>query len=358
MAIRKGADIIVTLDADNYTNKGFEDYIEDSMTKENGIFMCPLSIGRGHHSIRIKPRGVAGRLVIRSQDFLKIGGYDESYDTWHGEDVDIVARLRRIGLHPKPIDRKHLDCITHLSGLRFKEYPHAQELYENDQVVARISKEKHTVVNYGKIGCGTVTRRNGTTLTLEPVPTRIFGIGYHRTGTTSLAKAFEILGFDTFHFDSGDKARDIYDEMIGLGKSITLERYYALCDSPIPILYKQLDEAYPNSKFILTVRDHNGWLESVEWLFSKKNPERWTWDKWPVSNILHRAMYGRTDFEKAVMSDSYHKHNEEVVRYFSDRPNDLLVMDTNNPSFEWLARFLGQPVPSVPYPWAGQSKTC
>ncbi len=355
LAIRKGADILVTLDADNYTGKGFEDYIRDTMSKETGIFLCPLAIGKGHHSIRIKPRGVAGRLVIRSQDFVKAGGYDETYDTWRGEDVDLVARLRRMGLHPHTIDKKYLDCIMHQHGLRFKEYPHAQELYENDKVVARISLEKQTIVNYGKIGCGKVTRRNGTVLILDPIPTRIFGIGYHRTGTTSLAKAFDILGFDSFHFNSGDKARDIYEEMSEFGRSTTLERYYALCDSPMPILYKQLDKAYPGSKFILTVRDHNDWLESVEWLFSYKNPERWTWDRWPISNILHRVMYGRTDFEKAVMSDSYRKHNEQVVKYFSNRPHDLLVMDTNHPSWEELAGFLDQPVPPVPYPWNGRS---
>lgn len=353
LAIRKKADIIVTLDADNYTGKGFEDYIRDVMSRESGIFLCPLSIGHGHHSIRIRPRGVAGRLVIRAQDFIKAGGYDESYDTWHGEDVDLVARLRRMGLHPRAIDKRYLDCITHMHGLRFKEYPHARELYENDQVVTRISKEKHTVVNYGIIGCGTVTRTNGDAITLGPIPTRVFGIGYHRTGTTSLSKAFQILGFDTFHFESGDKARDIYNEMLAHGKSTALEHYYALCDSPIPVLYKLLDKAYPNSKFILTVRDHNSWLESVEWLFSHKNPDRWTWDRWPISNILHTAMYGRSDFEKAVMADSFRSHNEEVVRYFSGRNNDLLVMDTNKPSWEWLATFLGQPVPPVPYPHEG-----
>jgi hypothetical protein len=354
LAIRKGADVLVTLDADNFTGKGFEDFIRQAMTKEAGIFLCPLAIGRGHHSIRIRPRGVAGRLAVRAQDFLKLGGYDEHYDTWRGEDVDLVHRLRRIGLHPRPIDRKYLDCITHMAGLRFKEYPHARELYENDRVVAGISDEKHTVVNYGKIGCGTVARGNGTLIRLGPVPTRVFGIGYQRTGTTSLAKAFEIFGFDSFHFESGNKARDIYDEMLASGRSTTLERYYALCDSPIPLLYKQLDKAYPGSKFILTVRHEQRWLDSVAWLFSDKNPDRWTWDRWPISNRLHQALYGCTGFNAKAMFHSYRKHNEEVARYFSHRPHDLLVMDPERPSWEWLAGFLGQPVPNIPYPWKGQ----
>lgn len=356
LAIRKGADIIVTLDADNYTGQGFEDFIESEFEKFKGIFLCPLTIGHGHHSIRIRPRGVAGRLVIRAQDFIKAGGYDEKFDTWHGEDVDIVARLRRIGFHPRPIPKRYLNAITHLAGLRFKEYPGAQELYENDEVVQRISNEKHRIVNYGKIGCGTVSRRDKSRITLEPIPTRIFGIGFQRTGTTSLAKAFEIFGFDTFHFESGDKARDIWEEMKKYGSSPMLERYYALCDSPIPILYQQLDKAYPNSKFILTVREECGWLSSIQWLFSYKNPERWTWDKWPISNRLHEVMYGRCDFNKKAMLSAYRKHNKEVIEYFEHRPNDLLVIETNEPSLEKLAKFLGQTVPEVPYPWLGKGQ--
>lgn len=351
LAIKDGADVVVTLDADNFTHKGFEDYIQLAIGK--GVFLCPFIVGHGGDSIRIAPRGVAGRLVIRAQEFIKIGGYDEQYDTWRGEDVDIVARLQRVGFDAESIPKQYLDAIKHMSGLRFKEYPHAAK-YETDEEVRAIKLKTNTVVNYGNFGCGEAIRSDGKKVQLDPLPTRIFGIGMQRTGTTSLAHAFRILGFDTFHFESGDKARDIWDEMTTFGSSRTLERYYALCDMPIPMLYKQLDKAYPNSKFILTIRDEDSWIKSMEWLFSDKNPDRWTWDKWPISHRMHQALYGTRHFNEKIMRKIYRRHNDEVIEYFKDRPNDLLVLWKH--SWDLLCPFLGQPVPKKPYPWKNPSR--
>ena len=45
------------------------------------------------------------------------------------------------------------------------------------------------------------------------------------------------------------------------------------------------------------------------------------------------------------------RHNAEVVEYFKDRPDDLLVMDiTKEDPWPRLCAFLGEPVPSVPFP--------
>lgn len=54
-----------------------------------------------------------------------------------------------------------------------------------------------------------------------------------------------------------------------------LERHYALCDPPIPILYEKLDQAYPGSKFILTVRNEDKWLTSVRNHWSREHPRPW-----------------------------------------------------------------------------------
>lgn len=350
--ILEGADILVTLDADNFTGANFEQFIADAFARERNIFLCPRIVGQGYGAVRIAPRGVAGRLAVRVQDFLKAGGYDMQYETWRGEDVDLVARLRRMGFAPRFIDPVHLNAIRHGADLRFAEYPHARQ-YENDGEIALINNAKNTVVNFGNFGCGTVYRHPGMEPhVLRPMPTRIFGIGLQRTATTSLHEASKILGLDSFHWDTGDKARDIWDEMNTFGKSWTLERYYALSDNPIPLLYKQLDAAYPGSKFILTVRDEDVWLKSIEQLWDYgQNPHRWEWDVWPISNRLHHALYGRTDFDRETMLARYRRHNAEVMSYFRDRPDDLLVMDmTAGAGWPELCRFLGEPVPAMAYP--------
>lgn len=365
-AILEGADTLVTLDADNFTGPGFCEYILRRLgCKSRWEFLCPgmekRSDGRylrGPDGARVfRPRGIAGRLVIRAQDFIKAGGYDNEFDTWRGEDMDLLFRLLRMGYIAQDIDPAYINAIPHGSGLRFKEYRHAQQ-YETDRELDAIRKRATTVVNYGRFGCGTVCRNFGLDpIQLEPLPTRIFGVGMQRTATTSLHKAFEILGFDSFHWERGDLARDIWNEMNGAGRSTTLERYYALCDNPIPPLYDKLDRAYPGSKFILTVCEEEKWLRSVERLWNPAtNPNRWEWDVYPFTNVMHLALYGQTTFDREVFRARYRKHNADVKEYFKGRPNDLLVMDMD---FGWpvegnnwplLCNFLDRPIPPVPYP--------
>jgi N-terminal domain of galactosyltransferase len=130
LAIREGADILVTLDADNFTGEDFEGFVAEKM-KEPGVFLCP-----DHAGIRElswdpdagRPnRGFAGRLAVRAQDFIKAGGYDENYDTWRGEDIDFNARMGRMGYQMRFIPNQYLKTIPHSAAVRFKEYPHAQQ---------------------------------------------------------------------------------------------------------------------------------------------------------------------------------------------------------------------------------------
>ena len=120
---------------------------------------------------------------------------------------------------------------------------------------------------------------------------------------------------------------------------MTLERYYAASDMPIPLLYKKLDKAYPGSKFILTIRDEEKWLKSVERLWDAEyNPTRWQWDVWPISNRLHKALYGRTDFDaETMLADVSTAQCRGAGVFQVSRPDDLLVM---NMEHEWLGRAL------------------
>ena len=228
---------------------------------------------------------------------------------------------------------------------------HARRYEANDSW--RIpGRQTGTVANYGKFGVGTVYRNGDPTpIELGPVPTRVFGIGLHKTATTSLHKAFQLLGYDSLHWGASE-APLVWEEVNAAGRSKTLERFYAACDLPIPLLYHKLDQAYPGSKFILTVRDEAEWLRSVERLWDERyNPTRWQWDVWPISNRLHHALYGRIDFDPATMLGRYRRHNAEVKEYFRTRPQDLMVMDLSaGAGWPELCGFLGAPVPAVPYP--------
>jgi len=87
---------------------------------------------------------------------------------------------------------------------------------------------------------------------------KIFGIGLPRTGTTSLHNALKSLGIKSKHFPF--KLYTSFDDKL-------LGDYDLFVDSPIQLIYKLLDDKFPESKFILTTRSLDSWLESMEWLF-------------------------------------------------------------------------------------------
>jgi hypothetical protein len=350
--LREGADVLVTLDADNFTGPGFSDFLRQSFAEPGvrpGIFLCPdyAYIKSLPHGPGRPQRGYAGRLAVWASTFVKMGGYDEAFSEWGREDICMNFRLQRAGYTMRHIPNHYLNAIPHGADVRFKEYPQAQA-NETFKVVEELKSRTETVVNFGRWGCGTVTRNfDPTPISLDPLPTRIFGIGFQKTATTSLAKALAILGYDSFHWGEGE-APLIWYEMQGLGRSKTLEQWYALCDNPIPAVYRELDQAYPGSKFILTVRDECDWLRSCRDLWDyAKNPTRRLWDIYPFSHVIHTALYGQREFDPLVMLARYRRHNAEVIEYFKGR-EDLLVL--RQPAWGPLCGFLGLAVPQIAYP--------
>lgn len=358
-AMLEGADILITVDADNYNGAGFISFVADVFKRNPGLsYMCPdfhslPPPGQQHDTsnpFNLR-RGYYGRMAIRAQDFLKVGGYNEVFDTWRGEDVDILARLKRLGLKRGAIHPIFLNSIPHSSAVRFREYPDAKR-FENNSIFDETEKAHDTVSNYGNIGCGRVYRNfDSRPINLDALPTRIFGLGFQRTGTSSLHAAFERLGFDSGHWRSADWARQIWWDMNKWGRSYTLERDYALSDNPIPMLYEKLDKAYPGSKFILTVRDEDEWIRSAEkfWTY-EGNSNRWTWDVDCFSHKMHGIVYGTSEFDEQIFRERYRRHNAEVMQYFRRR-SDFLRLDIKpGMSMAPLSRFLDLPEISEPFP--------
>lgn len=349
LGINEGADILVNLDADNFTGEDFANYIEDffERTKKD-----PQEIFLWSRMLHGKmARGISGRIVVAKNAFLVSGGYNEKYENHSPDDKDFNLRLRRLGYCAQEIDSKFLLAVNHTDKLRFREYPEAENIqYE----ICQVSR----VVNNGNVGCGIVFRNfNSNSIILKIIPTRIFGIGIHKTATTSLYNAFKILGFKAGHWENAHWAKAVWNEVNNLGKSISLERFYTICDIPISQLYKQLDLVYPNSKFVLTIREESDWIESIKNHFdSKINPFQKTWDQDPFTHKIHLYIYGRKKFDKEIFLSAYRKHNAEVIEYFKDRPNDLLIMNMNKKN-EWkeLCNFLDVKIPLEDYPVKNKS---
>ncbi|HHM04769.1 MAG TPA: hypothetical protein ENJ19_03390 [Gammaproteobacteria bacterium] len=173
---------------------------------------------------------------------------------------------------------------------------------------------------------------------------KIFGIGLSKTGTTSLAGALTILGYRTRDYIGVTRytPRDL-----SCIPTEELDVHDAFTDTPIPSFYRELDQAYPGSKFILTVRDAKGWLKSCKKQFTVRHAEIQN----EATRLLTQEMYGCTSFDEEKFLAGYNRFVAGVKEYFKDRPQDLLILDLcGGEGWAELCGFLGKPVPDVPFP--------
>jgi len=173
---------------------------------------------------------------------------------------------------------------------------------------------------------------------------KIFGIGLSKTGTTSLARALDVLGYRTK--DYMGVTRYVPGDISSLDWDV-LRSHDAFTDTPIPSFYKELDQAFPGSKFILTVRSSEDWLRSCRKQFTKRKAEKLN----ESERSIFLELYGSTAFEPSSFRQGYEQFVEGVLEYFEARPDDLLVMDIcGGDGWEKLCPFLGIPVPDAPFP--------
>lgn len=171
---------------------------------------------------------------------------------------------------------------------------------------------------------------------------KIFGIGLSRTGTTSLAKALTMLGYKAIH------ARGAHH----------IEEYEASTDVPVAARYQRLDKQYPNSRFILTVREMDSWLESCRQHYESYNPfELKNFNQATEYAFCRGVLYGIDDFDRNIFRAAYHRHVDGVREYFKDRPHDLLELNiVAGEGFEMLSPFLAKPIPAAAFPRSNESK--
>ncbi len=186
---------------------------------------------------------------------------------------------------------------------------------------------------------------------------KVFGLGLSRTGTRSLTGGLQVLGFDTSHYPIDE---DTYTELANGQYDLTLLKYYdGLTDITTVPYYQQLDRAYPGSKFVLTVRDKDSWLRSCRnhWFNRPAFKEAEDPDEEThllMRQLLRAAVYGCYNFVPERFSWVYDRHVREVMDYFRDRPDDLLIIDIcSGEGFEKLAPFLDRPIPAEPFPHKG-----
>lgn len=175
---------------------------------------------------------------------------------------------------------------------------------------------------------------------------KVFGLGFQKTGTSSLGQALSILGYKVCGYLPFNDLRtyekqDVWDIVKARADELS-EQHDAFEDTPWPLLYEEMDRKHPGSKFILVTRETEGWIKSVVKDFGP----------WP--NAIHKHIYG-VPYPKGyeeIWIERYQRHNEEVLNYFSGRPNFVhLRLDSGEVNWENLCGFLGCDVPEQPWPY-------
>lgn len=187
---------------------------------------------------------------------------------------------------------------------------------------------------------------------------RIVGVGFNKTGTTTLGRCFEALGIGPVaeprsphlnYLALSDHALRRND----FTPALDAARYFrAFQDRPWNVgdLYQKLDQFYPGSRFILTEREPEDWWRSVErWLgITHRN------DSGRLARYLDHLRVDALDKSKFI--DAYLAHNRQIKAYFAGRDN-LLVMDlAAGDGWNKLCGFLAMPIPDQPFPHANRQQ--
>ena len=179
---------------------------------------------------------------------------------------------------------------------------------------------------------------------------KIFCIGFQKTGTSSLRDALQKIGYNvTGVFGRDVKLDDLRQTYVERGLAIAKD-FDAVEDMPWPLMFRELDQAFPGSKFILTMRETDRWYKSIASHFGA-NPyhiQQLTYGEDAPAPVGHEARY----------KEVYEAHNDAVRTYFSDRPNDLLEFWLER-GHGWaeLGEFLGlDNVPDGPFVHTNSNK--
>ncbi len=179
---------------------------------------------------------------------------------------------------------------------------------------------------------------------------KVFCIGLPKTGTTSIGKAFELLGY---------KHNAKTDCIIGCNSIIQGNYSYIIQeikendffeDTPYHLIYEWLDTTC-EAKFILTTRlSPETYLESL-----KNEPDR------KKTSILHQykklLLFGvhKVDGHEQLIMDTYEKHNSRVRDYFRDRDNFLELCFEKGDGWPEICGFFNLPVPHTEFPHVNRS---
>jgi len=180
----------------------------------------------------------------------------------------------------------------------------------------------------------------------------VIGAGFGRTGTESMKLALETLGLGPcYHMKEvlADPERIAVWRRAARGDlpdwEETFAGYKSTVDWPAAYFWRELSAFYPDARILLTVRDADGWYDSMDKtvfpvLRQSTDPDS------VGHRLIGQAVFGgRYDRSHAIAA--YERNIAEVEAAFTD---ERLLTFRIGDGWEPLCRFLDRPVPAEPFP--------
>ena len=200
---------------------------------------------------------------------------------------------------------------------------------------------------------------------------RVVGAGFGRTGTLSLKRALEELGFGpTYHMQEVMRRPSHVAKWLRYARTgevvweDVFSEFASGVDFPVSCVWDRLAAHYPDAKVILTVRDPQTWWASTAstiyrmrtmfppWVM-RLVPTTRRWIEMTDALVWDGIFDGRfADRDHAVAV--FERHVAHVRATCS--PERLLVFDVAE-GWEPLCAFLEVPTPSTPFPRLNDAKT-
>ncbi|WP_150251291.1 sulfotransferase family protein [Nocardiopsis deserti] len=198
----------------------------------------------------------------------------------------------------------------------------------------------------------------------------VIGAGFPRTGTTSVKAALERLGFGPCHHMSevlGSAA--LAGRWAGIAGTPSgevdwarlLEGWRSGVDWPLSFFWRELVDAFPGARVLLTVRDPHRWYESMRATIFEivrrtgrdssgmRVPRELDMID-PLLEHMWLTHFGVPPGEvpdEATAVAAFERHTARVV---AEVPADRLLVYRAGEGWERLCAFLGADVPDEPFP--------
>lgn len=181
---------------------------------------------------------------------------------------------------------------------------------------------------------------------------KVIGAGFGRTGTTSMKTALEILELGPCHHMSEVNRGP---EQKAMWRSVVRERapswdevyanYQSAVDWPTAYYWRELSEHFPSAKVILTLRDAEGWYESMVSTIFRVIKSSTDTDSLGVALLREKVFKNNLERDHAIAT---FEANTAAVQ--AALPPERLLTYRIGEGWEPLCQFLGKDLPSVPYP--------